>query len=69
MTGWTLADTDPAGPSALVFGANPECLNITTLAPAQALALEPQSDSNVCGFTFGVSYRCAPPLLPQTSLL
>lgn len=65
MTGWTLTDSNAESPAALVFGADDQCSNITTLEPAEVLVLEPKSETNVCGLTFGVSFRCVPSTLPQ----
>lgn len=59
ISSWVLSDAEVDGANALVFGSNPDCMNITMIAPAEALVLQPyNAETNICGFKFGVSYRC-----------
>lgn len=45
-----------------VFGSKPQCraANATAIEPGRSLVLYPANDTNACGFTFGISFRCDP---------
>eukprot|EP01026_Neomeris_dumetosa_P072011 TRINITY_DN7311_c0_g4_i3.p2 TRINITY_DN7311_c0_g4~~TRINITY_DN7311_c0_g4_i3.p2 ORF type:complete len:228 (-),score=30.71 TRINITY_DN7311_c0_g4_i3:114-797(-) len=56
LTGWSMTDSkaDPV----YVFG-QPGCEGNATILPQDFLVLSPESASNPCGFTFGISFRDA----------